>query len=273
MATLSQALRHHAPTSAFAFVDLRLVEFIDVFAMVGLACLIASRAEDGHATEVVAPRGKPAVYLSRMGFQSFLDRYGVAIDRRLPSIRRHDQSGFLVELTPFDDTYGAERVANLVWRRLEGNVDPGVVIGMHEGTSELGANVHEHAQSPVGGFVAAQTFRRNQPDESLLIAVGDSGVGLAGTLTRSLGPISDEEAVEKAFERDVTGTDDLGRGQGLADVVEFAHTYGGTVMVHSGHGNCTVRGGQTRTQAVSHFPGTLIGARVPCRPRQGRRSI
>jgi hypothetical protein len=45
-------------------------------------------------------------------------------------------------------------------------------------------NVVEHAGSPAGGFVAAQPYKAGMPEERIVIAVGDGGVGIR----ESLGP-------------------------------------------------------------------------------------
>ena len=36
----------------------------------------------------------------------------------------------------------------------------------------------EHAGSPDGGFVAAQRYKAGMPEERIVIAVGDVGVGI-----------------------------------------------------------------------------------------------
>lgn len=138
---------------------------------------------------------------------------------------------------------------------------------LYEATGELGLNVVEHAGSPAGGFVAAQLYRRGQPDERAIVAVGDVGIGIRESLRELHGPLSDAEAIDRAIQRDVSGLPDPGRGQGLASVVEGVRGLGGVVRIRTGSaGRSITQGVSPATDMVSPLQGTIVGARLPCRP-------
>lgn len=266
LSNFARALRDLAPWDTPAVVDLSATEFVGPFGLAGLASVISNRMAACGDVQVRKPQHfSCANYLSRMGFGDLLQDLGVPCDSPIYPVSHQDHAGYLVELARFQDTHGSDGIANIVWQRLHGNVENGVVMGMHEATAELGANVSEHSASQVGGFIAAQTFYRDQRNEHLVIAVADAGIGLRESLQR-YGTLDDSQAISLALQRDVSGTDEPGRGQGLADLVEFVQTYGGTMVVLSGRTQRTVHPRWAADQAVSHCVGTVIGAKVKCRP-------
>ena len=68
--------------------------------------------------------------------------------------------------------------------------------------SEMMGNVTSHAKSFYGGFVTAQYYPRERKVQVVII---DGGIGFLATLSR-LGVIKEEEAIQKALEKDVTGS-------------------------------------------------------------------
>jgi hypothetical protein len=151
--------------------------------------------------------------------------------------------------------------------RLEGNASHEVVTQLYEATGELGLNVVEHAGSPAGGFVAAQLYQRGQPGERAIVAVGDVGIGIRESLRELHGPMSDGEAIERAIQRDVSGKPDRGRGQGLTSVVEGVRDLGGTVRIRTGGASRSItRWAVDAADTPLPLEGTIVGARLPCRP-------
>jgi hypothetical protein len=164
------------PDSGTAVVDLTQVSFVNAFALAGVACFIASAAEDEVRVELVLPDALDVrSWLSRMHFGDLLDAFEVKVRGALPSIVERDRRDTLIELERFKDSHGSERLASFIWERLEGGADGEVVNQLFEATGELGLNVVEHAGSSVGGFVAAQRYKAGAPDEWIIVAVGDVG--------------------------------------------------------------------------------------------------
>src|SRR5680860_33892 len=139
------------------------------------------------------------MYLARMNFEEHLGRHGVTITGALPAHRRTEQGDFLLELQHFNDTVGAEAIATLVFTRLAGEIANDVVDRVYEAVGELGNNVDEHSGSAVGGFMAAQTYRRGSPGEELIVALGDAGVGLRRHLSTRYTVESDTAAITNSL--------------------------------------------------------------------------
>jgi hypothetical protein len=121
----------------------------------------------------------------------------------------------LIELQRFDDSHGSHRLASFIWERLEGGADGEVVNQLFEATGELGQNVVEHAGSPVGGFVAAQRYKAGAPEERIIVAVGDAGIGIRESLRPRYGDMTDRQAITQAIRWNVSRVLEPGRSQGL----------------------------------------------------------
>jgi hypothetical protein len=250
-----------------AAIDLSRVSFVDAYALTGLACFIASAARDGLSVELVLPE-HPDVrsWLSRMHLGAVIDSFPVHVGGGLPRVAERDRRDALLELQRFGDSQGSERLATFIWERLEGGVDGEVVNQLFEATGELGQNVVEHAGSPVGGFVAAQRYKAGAPEERIVVAVGDVGVGIRESLRLRYGEMTDGEAITQAVRWNVSRVPDAGRGQGLPGVVDGVRGLDGVVWIRSGAASRTITRRGATTIDVSRLQGTIVGARLPCRP-------
>jgi hypothetical protein len=248
-------------------IDLVRVSFVDAYALTGLACFIASAARDGLPVNLVLPE-EPNVrsWLSRMHFGDVIDAFEVRVEGTLSRVPERDRRDALIELERFQDAHGSDRLAAFIWDRLEGGTDAEVVNQLFEATGELGLNVVEHAGSPAGGFVAAQRYKAGTPEERIVVAVGDAGIGIRESLRTRYGDMTDSDAIRRAIQWNVSSIADEGRGQGLPGVVEGVKGLGGTVWIRSGAALRTVTRGKAETSGVSRLQGTIVGARLPCRP-------
>lgn len=250
-----------------AEIDLSRVSFVDAYGLMGLACFIASADRDGLSVELVLPE-HPDVrsWLSRMHLGAVIDAFGVHVGEGLPRVAERDRRDTLIELQRFDDSHGSHRLASFIWDRLEGGADGEVVNQLFEATGELGQNVVEHAGSPVGGFVAAQRYKAGAPEERIIVAVGDAGIGIRESLRPRYGDMTDRQAITQAIRWNVSRVLEQGRGQGLPGVVDGVRGLGGVVWIRSGAASRTITRGWATTVDVSRLQGTIVGARLPCRP-------
>ncbi len=129
-------------------------------------------------------------WLSRMHLGEVLDAFEVRVEGALPGVRSSGNA-------------------------LEGGADGEVVNQLFEAAGELGQNVVEHAGSPVGGFIAAQRYKAGAPEERIVVAVGDAGVGIRESLRARYGDMPDGEAIRRAIQWNVSSVPDEGRGQGF----------------------------------------------------------
>jgi hypothetical protein len=253
-----------------AVLDLRRSTFVDAYGLVGCACLAESLMAAGQHAAFHAPDlDDVRNYLSRMHLQETLDACGASVEGSpLPVVQEHAGPDQLLPLQTFRLIGDYEQLANLVWERLTGHVDSEVLSALYETLQELGANVLEHSQA-TAGYIAAQVYRRNTPDEYVLLAIGDCGVGVRRSLSAKYEITSDAEALRLALSANVSASGEPGRGQGLPSTAKLVTDLLGRVVVHSGGATIVCRQQRRIPMATRPIEGTLVGARIPCRPGEG----
>jgi hypothetical protein len=204
------------------------VGFVDAYALTGLACFIASVAGGGLPVDLVLPE-EPDVrsWLSRMHLGGVIDAFEVRVEGTLPRVAERDRRDTLIELERFQDFHGSDRLA---------------------------------------AFIAAQRYKAGTPEERIVVAVGDAGIGIRESLRTRYGDMTDDQAIRRAVQWNVSSVADEGRGQGLPGIVDGVKGLGGTVWIRSGAASRTVTRGRARMSEVSRLQGTIVGARLPCRP-------
>lgn len=234
--------------------------------IIGVVCAIARFTSAGPAVAVAWPEDKNARrLLGRVGVTEALqtvtqvggEELGGTVQDHYPIIpvtnfRTPSDVDKLGERLEEDFTTTGPFAANLLGD---------VYTCLTEGAN----NVVEHACSPVGGFAMVQgrhfeAFGRRH--HYIEIAVGDPGIGIA----KSLGLLSDQEAIVKAMEEGVTSTAEPTRGAGLYWIEDAASKgLARVVMVHSGQGS-VLRG--SGVEAIARdvpctFGGTLLTVILP----------
>jgi len=204
-----------------AAIDLARESFVDAYALVGLACFIASAARDGLPVRLVLPED-PDVrsWLSRMHLGAVIEAFGVRVEGALPRVAERDRRDTLIELERFDDAHGSDRLASFIWERLEGGAD----------------------------------------------GDGDVGIGIRESLRPRYGDMTDGQAIRRAIQWHVSRIPDEGRGQGLPGVVEGVRGLDGVLWIRTGVVSRTITRRRETAIGVSRLQGTIVGARLPCRP-------
>lgn len=132
---------------------------------------------------------------------------------------------------------------------------------------ELAGNACEHGSEC---YAIAQVYggeRSGTPGVHL--AVADFGEGFAETLREHHGPMTDSEAIVRAFEEQVSGTGHPYRGFGLSQIVDVIDAAPGNVLhIVSRSGYITRSGGRVEPHenATPLFRGTLASVYIPGRP-------
>jgi hypothetical protein len=91
-------------------------------------------------------------------------------------------------------------------------------------------------------------------------------MGVRESLRARYGVMTDDEAIRRAIQWYVSRVPDRGRGQGLSGVVDGVRDLGGTVSIRSGGASRIMSNRRETTLSVSRLQGTIVGARLPCRP-------
>jgi len=233
----------------------------------GLRALVEHAAMHAERVSFDCPGDDQANrYLARMDFYSDLPP-NVVLTRTVPMLRRNDRRQQLVELRRVACADDVEALMDRVAKVAEGHFGKGTTATAC--ATALGAateNVIDHAQSPVGAWVAAQRYRRT----GLELAVVDLGLGIPTTLGRNPvhAGLSDLDAVELALEDRVTSTGQDGRGAGLAELRTAVRQAGNsTLVIRSGRAHLTIsqRGSEIQVQRFTPspaVPGTWIAIRL-----------
>jgi anti-sigma regulatory factor (Ser/Thr protein kinase) len=211
---------------------------------------------------IVKPDSVPVeTYLHRMGVLAtiFEKEEGDVVD----PVTKHEASG-LKECEHFSSDKGGRDVAKALSKALQEVVetDKFAAASLELCLIELTENVHYHANSPHGGFAAAQTFKNG---EEIEIAIVDLGVGIASSLGKNPAhaeeSVDDLTAIKAAFRPLVTATPERNSGYGLAFTRFLMEMNAGRLIVWSGSG--WVQAGEKRVEKeVEPLPGTLVALRL-----------
>jgi hypothetical protein len=127
---------------------------------------------------------------------------------------------------------------------------------------ELAENVIHHADTPLGGFAAAQGWRKTSTFE---IGMVDLGVGIRGSLTKNpaYADIGDDvTAITTALEPRVSATPERNSGIGLFITRLLLRENGGTLVVRSGRGALYAGASEDAYATEVAFPGTVVALRA-----------
>ena len=239
-------------------VDLRAVAWVDPVHLVSVAALAEAAQRDGLSFRLRGPsEPQRARYAARMQLGTVVTALGGEHD--LPDPPEPADAQTLVEVARLGAPIEMRRLAEHVHDRVAER-DTDLAHALHQGISELGQNVFDHARSV--GYVAAQTIPRRG---ELRFAVADPGVGLLATLTDQ-GAVTDRAAIDMA----VAGVSRLGRrGTGLPQTIGAVTRLGGYFYLASGAAATMITPKRRVHSSGTDFRGTIVEGRVPTQRRQG----
>jgi hypothetical protein len=142
----------------------------------------------------------------------------------------------------------AERVA----------VDDVAEAALYVALTELAEIVGFHADTPLGGYIAAQGWRKRPEIE---LAIVDVGVGIRSSLTKNAAyaDIADDlTAIMTAVQPLVTSTPDRNSGFGLAFTRGLLQGNGGGVLIRSGTADFYTGADEGASTFDTSFPGTIV---------------
>ncbi len=260
-------------------IDLRGLEFIDLFGMAGLAYLCGD-LRDGAGREVGLELGEGTAcgFLERAGFFDILP---VAVTERcdLPPARLDYMRLFyggnraLIEFTRIDSHRTIDDVLDKAMHILRHRLrySRNETRGLAMMLSEVCRNILDHHGDGdrAEGLVAMQAHGR-AGDRFVQVVVGDRGRGIRHTLSRHpdyAGLSSDVEAIARSVQLGASEHDDPTHGTGLYHLLRLAGQSGGTVHLRSGGGKLYLRAdrGERRLLSVPMLSGTQVVITLPAR--------
>ena len=247
------------PSGSETRIDLTDTDFLEPCGLAAVAAIADLALKSGRKVVFDPPRSFGVRnYLARMKVGQFFDECGIR--HSLPQVRENDLARDLQELVAFSGEFNGEKIANFLHDKISSLGAPDAARVVHESVIELTANIEHHAEVE-RGFAAIQTMPGKR---EIIFAIGDSGIGIGRSMRKQNVALSDLEAVQTAIIMHQSGTGEVGRGVGLADIIAQVTGLGGRVDI--------VTAGawlwRSRTalgdiaDEVDSFPGTLIQGRL-----------
>ncbi|MEW6214588.1 MAG: ATP-binding protein [Nitrospirota bacterium] len=257
-------------------IDLRGIQFIDPYGMVGLLEIGEIFKSKGVQKSIFLPESEEVLkYLERMDFFKFADRY-FRLEPSKPQISgrylRSSYSDVLLEITPIeksDDIHFIvgkvkSRAYSILTRHLR--YDERTINGFIVALSEICQNILEHSENT--GFVGIQKYHFQNLNKNVVkIAVMDIGIGFRKSLSERFSLKNDLDAIEKGLFHGASRYADKGRGHGLSAVRRFVKQWNGKLSIRSGTARLSIIPGWARGKAkeanLTYFPGAQINIMLP----------
>lgn len=254
-------------------IDLGGVEWVSPAGVAGLlaACLGAS-ANALDATVLLPQSRTVRTYLGQIGFLAELERNGWAGEGE-PEPAADAAIGPHLPVMPVTTENEVDEATDRLYRALdEAGLFGGLPDDLIDVLAELAGNAHEHGSQC---YAVAQIYTgRRSGTPGVHLAVADFGAGFARTLRERYGPMTDSEAIVRAFEEQVSGTGNSYRGFGLSQIDGLLGKKAENVLhIVSWSGHVERKAGRSRTTEHESplFRGTLASAYIPVPPAILRR--
>jgi anti-sigma regulatory factor (Ser/Thr protein kinase) len=229
-------------------------------------CVVKDARERGviaAPTKIVSPRSTPVWnYLMRMDVFKVILGEG-AYERISEGFNRKEPLGFRPcrEFIAYDDFPPVTRaLTEALAEACE--MDDLSRHSIRTCLDELAENVVYHADTPLGGFAAAQGWKRNGAFE---IGIVDLGIGILKSLKKNPAYAdirTDGHAIQTALEPRSTSTPERNSGIGLFITRLLLKENGGFLMVRSGKATVYAGSKEEATVARTAFPGTIVALRA-----------
>jgi anti-sigma regulatory factor (Ser/Thr protein kinase) len=264
------------PPDEKVLIDARRTRWASPYGLTALLSVAQTRLQ--RPALAIPELEKTASYWSRANFFRYAeDLY--EISGRVPRARSNEDLSVLLEVTPITKTEDVHQVVDRIQTKAQSmltgklHLEPSASMRFTMALSEVCQNVIEHAGR--GGWVAVHSYQfrqRLQGRHVVVIAVCDAGIGFRQSLESSHGPRAtdrwdDGMALEESVMRGASRFRDPGRGQGLAGVRKFIHTWDGKFSVRSGTAQIAIvpewAGGEPLTEGMPFFPGAQLQIQIP----------
>lgn len=200
-------------------------------------------------------------YLKRMDFYNVLFE---EVDLTWDHVEKHESKG-LRECRHFIEDAECRGAAKALSDALAEKVstDSLARLALEMCLTELAENVFYHADTPLGGYAAAQAFGSTREIE---VAIVDLGRGIRNSLAvnpdHAPAATTDLSSILKAMEPTVTATPERNSGLGLAFTQHLLEVNRGRLMIRSGNGHVQV-GERLVSKVEQHrLPGTAVALRL-----------
>ncbi|MEW6163390.1 MAG: ATP-binding protein [Nitrospirota bacterium] len=257
-------------------VDLRGIQFIDPYGMVGLLEAGAFFKLKRIKQILYLPKSEDVLrYLERMDFFRYAGQY-FRLEPSEPAISdkylRSSYSDVLLEITPVEKSDDIHFIVGKVKDRAHAilvrhlHYDKRAIGGFIVALSEVCQNIIEHSEYK--GFVGIQKYHFQNLNKNVVkIAVMDIGIGFRKSLSERFLLKNDLEAIEKGLLHGASRFADKGRGHGLSAVRRFVKQWNGKLSIRSGTARLSIipewARGKAKECNLTYFPGAQINIMLP----------
>lgn len=230
--------------------DLRGVQFIDLFAMVALIyCCEELRESFQCRVRLEVEDTGGCSFLPRMGFYNILGKDVELPDVYTPAYLQmmnalHGVNNHLIELTPITSSQVIagilRKLIHILHRSLHYQLRDARNLAII--FSELTHNILDHSGST--GLAAMQVYNTGPSGRFMQMVVADRGYGIKTTLQRNpeySTVQTDIEAIMKSTQPGVSEHHDTYRGAGLYQLLQLTSQLRGSVYIRSGSGKVYLR--------------------------------
>ncbi len=264
------------PPDEKILIDARRTRWASPYGLTALLAVAQTRLQ--RPSLAVPELEDTASYWSRAQFFRYAeDLY--EISGRVPRARSTEDLSVLLEVTPVTKTEDVHQVVDRIQTKAQSmltgtlHLEPSATMRFTMALSEICQNVIEHAGR--GGWVAVHSYqfrKRLQGRRVVVIAVCDAGIGFRQSMESTHGPRAtdrwdDGMALEETVMRGASRFRDPGRGQGLAGVRKFIHTWDGKLSVRSGTAEIAIvpewADGEPLRENMPFFPGAQVQITLP----------
>lgn len=250
LASVETQLRNGGP------LDLSSCGFVDAYGLVAIACAAEVASWKGQETYEPPADEDVARYLERMHVPTVVERVSGMVPSRRLRVNERPRSDVLAEVELVSSWEDAGRVGGLVLDRVSGSEDLRQAI--YQCISEACSNVTDH--SGTTGYAAAQVYEQGSSSERIVLAIGDTGSGIAS----NLGMGDDRSAICRVLAGGVTSSGDPQRGYGILNMSEAVRALHGHMVVRSCAGQVRVHSSGQTGSSGAFMQGTIVGVSLPC---------
>ena len=271
--SFEQFLHNFKESSA---IDLREINFIDPYGMVGLLEIGELFKSEGIRKIIYLPESEEVLkYLERMDFFQFAERYFILEPSDIQISKKYLRSSYsdvLLEITPIEKSDDIHFIVGKVKDRSHAilarhlNYDENAINNFIVALSEVCQNIIEHSEYK--GFVGIQKYRFQGMDKNVVkIAVMDIGIGFRKSLSERFSLKNDLDAIEKGLLHGASRFTEKGRGHGLSAVRRFVKQWNGKLSIRSGTAKFSIipewARGKAKEMNLAYFPGAQINIMLP----------
>jgi anti-sigma regulatory factor (Ser/Thr protein kinase) len=227
-----------------------------------VACFISEILSKEYCPEIFfTPPKKQIVfdYIKNQGFFDCFQFESEAVQQKISSRIQHETYSTRIRLKKLENLNYSYIAGVAEWLSENCSMDSATAFSIFNVTLvEVINNVVQHSQSPIGCFVCAQAYFK---EDRLILSIVDLGKGFLESLSESYPQLrSNSEAIELAIKEGITSKGMRNAGRGLWILSDFLKECSGKLNIVSGDGFLTqdIKGSITTKHLSFDLGGSCI---------------